>query len=258
MKQNYEFPYHFSDRTQDAIVNVQTSIENDELVVQVEITDFQANTQIDTAIEFEGSETFYRSLHILKESRDSIRLPYKSLSAKLSYSIWLIAKEEGQIELDGLSDFHEKGDCIGLLHKDVIVLEHDNGVAGLIKVAQTTNDTIDYDLASDWITIKLPAATYKEFNHWHKDPRNTPMALASFGFGCIQYAILQALSKEDHKLSKWWETISLMLEEHGYDLEEFSEDEVPGATNKILKNCIHEMIIANSPINEESDSNSLS
>lgn len=258
MKQNYEFPYHFVDRSKDGIVLVQTTFEQEELAVQIDILDYYNNDLIDTAIEFEGSDTFYRSLYILDKPKTVIRIPNQLLGSKIQYYVWLIAREEGEFGIDGIKDFHEKGDCLGMLKKDVITLEPDNGVAGLIKVAKTPTDAIQYDLTSNWITIYLPEDTYKEFNHWHKDPVNTPMALACFGFGCLQFAIIQALNNEEHKQSVWWQTISQMLESHGYDLDELSPADVPGATNKILNNCIHAMIVANAPVNDDNDSNSLS
>jgi hypothetical protein len=133
----------------------------------------------------------------------------------------------------------------------------EEGFSGLIKIAPTVNDTIAYDLTSDWITIELPKETYEKFYPWQKDDSTIPFALASLGNSCIQFAIIKALKDEEYKEKKWWETITKLLINKGYSVDDLGEDDVPGATNKILGNCIQEMVNAATPDVDHGDTSIL-
>ncbi len=218
---------------------------------------YEFNESVDVIIEVESSQTFYRKLFVLTESKSTVKIKYDHLGSKVEYTILLISKQDGDIEINGQSDYYELGDCVGVLEKNTIAFIEEEGFSGLIKIAPTEKNTIAYDLTSDWITIELPKATYEKFYPWQKDDSTIPFALASLGNSCIQFAIIKALKDEQYKEKKWWETISKLLSDKDYSVDDLGEDEVPGATNKILGNCIQEMVNAATPDVEHGDTSIL-
>jgi len=257
MKTNYDFPYQFLDLTSASETYIETKFDNTELVISVDLGDYKFNESVDVIFEVEASQTFYRRLFVLSESKSTVKINYNLLGSKLDYTILLISKQDGDIELNGQSDYYELGDCVGVLEKNSIIFEEEAGFSGLIKIAHTSDDTIAYDLTSDWITIKLPKETYLRFIPWHNDDKHTPFALASLGNSCIQFAIIKALNNDAYKEKKWWETITKLLSDKGYSVYDLGEDDVPGATNKILGNCIQEMVNAATPDVDQGDTSIL-
>lgn len=247
MKTNYDFPYQFLDFTNEGLRYVETKFEDTELVILIDLGEYEFNESIDVILEVESSQTFYRKLFVLSENKSTVKIKYDQLGSKVDYTILLISKQEGDIEINSQSDFYEFGDCIGIIEKDTILFIEEEGLSGLIKIAPTSNDTIAYDLTSDWITIELPKETYEKFYPWQKDDSTIPFALASLGNSCIQFAILKALNNDGLKEKKWWETITKLLADKGYPVDDLEEEQVPGATNKILGNCIQEMVNAATP-----------
>jgi hypothetical protein len=53
---------------------------------------------------------------------------------------------------------------------------------------------------------------------------------------------MKALNDSEYKEKKWWETITKLLEDKDYSVDDLGDDDIPGATNKILGNCIQEMV----------------
>lgn len=257
MKTNYDFPYQFLDMTRTGESYIESKFEDTELVISIDLDEYEFNESVDVIFEIEASETFYRRLFVLSESKSTVKIKYDQLGSKVEYSILLISKQDGDIELNGQSDYYELGDCVGILEKNTIAFIEEEGFSGLIKIAPTINDTIAYDLTSDWITIELPKETYEKFYPWQKDDSTIPFALASLGNSCIQFAIIKALKAEEYKEKKWWETISKLLSEKGYSVDDLGEDDVPGATNKILGNCIQEMVNAATPDVDQGDTSIL-
>ena len=257
MKTNYDFPYHFSDQTDLGICSIETEFGNTELILSIDLGEYESNEKIDVVLEVESTQTFYRKLIVLSESKSTVKINYDQLGSKVDYTILLISKQDGDIEINGQSDYYEFGDCVGVLEKNTIGFVEEEGFSGLIKIAPTVNDTIAYDLTSDWITIELPEDTYEKFYPWQKDDSTIPFALASLGNSCIQFAIIKALKDGEYKEKKWWETITKLLTDKGYTVDDLGEDDVPGATNKILGNCIQEMVNAATPDVEQGDTSIL-
>ena len=257
MKTNYDFPYRFFDLTSSGDSYIETKHVENELQMLIDLGAYKMNESIDVVLEVESSQTFYRELFVLSECKSNIKIKYDALGSKVNYIILLVSKKDGEITVDGQDDYYEFGDCVGVLEKNSIVLIEENGFSGLIKIAPSVNDTIAYDLTSDWITIELPKATYEKFYPWQKDDSTIPFVLASLGNSCIQFAIIKALSNGEYKEKKWWETISNLLNDKGYTVEDMGVDDVPGATNKILGNCIQEMVDAATPNVEQSDTSIL-
>lgn len=257
MKTNYDFPYHFSDQTDLGICSIETEFGNTELILSIDLGEYESNEKIDVVLEVESTQTFYRKLIVLSESKSTVKINYDQLGSKVDYTILLISKQDGDIEINGQSDYYEFGDCVGVLEKNTIGFVEEEGFSGLIKITPTVNDTIAYDLTSDWITIELPEDTYEKFYPWQKDDSTIPFALASLGNSCIQFAIIKALKDGEYKEKKWWETITKLLTDKGYTVDDLGEDDVPGATNKILGNCIQEMVNAATPDVEQGDTSIL-
>jgi hypothetical protein len=257
MKTNYDFPYQFLDMRTLGESYVETKFEETELVISIDLGEYEFNENVDVIFEVEASQTFYRRLFVLPERKSTLKIKYDQVGSKVEYSILLISNQDGDIEFNGQSDYYELGDCVGLLEKNTIAFIEEEGFSGLIKIAPTINDTIAYDLTSDWITIELPKETYEKFYPWQQDDSTIPFALASLGNSCIQFAIIKALKGEEYKEKKWWETISKLLSEKGYSVDDLGEDDVPGATNKILGNCIQEMVNAATPDADHGDTSTL-
>jgi len=257
MKTNYDFPYQFLDLTNSGVRYLEPMFEDTELAISIDLGEYEFNESVDVILEVESTQTFYRKLFVLSESKSNVIIKYDQLGSKVEYTILLISKQDGDIEINGQSDYHELGDCVGVLEKNTIVFIEEEGFSGLIKIAPTVNDTIAYDLTSDWITIELPKATYEKFYPWQKDDSTIPFALASLGNSCIQFAIIKAIKEGEYKEKKWWETITKLLTDKGYSVDDLGEDDVPGATNKILGNCIQEMVNAATPDVEQEDTSIL-
>ena len=257
MKTNYDFPYQFLDLTSEGVSYLETKFEDTELAISIDLGEYEFNESIDVILEVEATQTFYRKLFVLSESKSTVKIKYDQLGSKVGYTILLISKQDGDIERNGQSDYYEFGDCVGVLEKNIIGFVEEEGFSGLIKIAPTVNDTIAYDLTSDWITIELPEETYEKFYPWQKDDNTIPFALASLGNSCIQFAIIKALKDGEYKEKKWWETITKLLTDKGYTVDDLGEDDVPGATNKILGNCIQEMVNAATPDVEQGDTSIL-
>lgn len=257
MKTNYDFPYHFLDLRKTGESYIETKFEDAELVISIDLHGIEFNESVDVIFEVESSQTFYRKLFVLSESKSTVKIKYDELGSKIDYTILLISKKDGEIEINGQSDFYEFGDCIGIIEKDTISFIEEGGFSGLIKIAPTDYDTITYDLSSDWITIQLPKEAYEKFYPWQMDDNTIPFALASLGNSCIQFAIIKVLSNDAYKEKKWWETITKLLTDKGYSVDDLGEDEVPGATNKILGNCMQEMINAATPEVDHGDTSIL-
>ncbi|MCF8324018.1 MAG: hypothetical protein K9I84_03590 [Leadbetterella sp.] len=257
MKTNYDFPYYFLDLTSPDISYINTKFEETELVITIDLGENELNQGIDVVLEVENTQTFYRRIFVLSESRSTVKIKYNQLGSKVYYTILLLSKQDGEIELNGETDYYEFGDCVGVLEKNTILFEDSEGFSGLIKIARTNEDDITYDLTSDWITISLPTETYDNFLKWQGDDKNTPIALASLGNSCIQFAIIKALKQpEVFNEKKWWQTIESLLTDKGFSVNHLEEDKVPEATNKILGNCIQGMINTLAPeVDNEDPSN---
>lgn len=257
MKTNYDFPYQFLDLTSTDVRYLEPKFEDTELEISIDLGIYEFNESVDVILEVESSQTFYRKLFVMSESKSTVKINYNQLGSKVDYSILLISKKDGDIEINGQSDYYELGDCVGVLEKNTIAIIEEEGFSGLIKIAPTDKDTIAYDLTSDWITIELPKETYEKFYPWQKDDSTIPFALASLGNSCIQFSIIKALKDEQYQEKKWWETITKLLTDKGYSVDDLGEDDVPGATNKILGNCIQEMVNAATPEVEQRDTSIL-
>jgi len=257
MKTNYDFPYQFLDMTSEGVRYLETRFEDTELSISIDLGEYAFNEYIDIIVEFEASQTFYRKLFVLSESKSTLKIKYDQLGSKVDYTILLISKQDGDIEINGQSEYYEFGDCVGVLEKNTIGFLEEEGFSGLIKIGATINDTIAYDLTSGWITIELPKETYEKFYAWQKDDSTIPFSLASLGNNCIQFAMIKALKDEEYKEKKWWETITKLLTDKGYKVDDLGVDDVPGATNKILGNCIQEMINTATPGVEQGDTSIL-
>lgn len=257
MKTNYAFPYYFLDLVRADVSYIETKFGNTELEILIDLGKYEFSERFDVIIEVEATQTFYRKLFVLSENKSTVKIKYDLLGSKVDYAILLVSKQDGDIELNGQSDYYELGDCIGVLEKNTIAFEEEEGFSGLIKIAPTINDTIAYDLTSDWITIELPKETYEKFYPWQKDDSTIPFALASLGNSCIQFAMIKALKGGEYKEKKWWETISQLLANKDYSVDNLEEDDVPGATNKILGNCIQEMVNAATPDVDHGDTSIL-
>jgi hypothetical protein len=258
MKTNYDFPYKFLNLISSSISYLKIGVKDSHLELTIDLDNYNFNEQVDIVLEVENTQTFYRKLFVLSENNSTININFEHLGSKAMYAIYLVSKIDGEIEINGESDYYEYGDCIGVLEKNSIIYQEENGFSGLIKIAPTEKDNIAYDLTSDWITIELPLKTYEKFYPWQKDDSTIPFALASLGNSCIQFAIFQALNQNHFKEYKWWEFIAKMLEDNGYTVEEMEVDDIPGATNKILGNCIQEMVNAAVPDVDHGDTSILS
>lgn len=258
MKTNYDFPYYFVDLRDSNASYVTHEFKDSIVYFSINLNGFDAIGGINVVLEVENTQTFYRELFVIEENNQVIEIAENQLGTRADYSILLVANQEGNLDLGGQADYYEYGDCVGILEKGSAEFEEDNGLSGLIKLAPTENDTITYDLTSDWLTIELPKNTYEKFFPWQKDEKSIPFSLASLGSGCIQYAILRALKDPEFKDKKWWEIISVLLEDKGYPVDDLADDDVPGATNKILDNCIQAMINAAVPEVDHEDTSTLS
>lgn len=257
MKTNYNFPYHFLDLTKENSNYIKSEIEEMEVKISIDLGEYNLNSDVDILLEVECTNTFYRKSFVLKENKSTFRIRNDQLGSNANYGLYLIAKKEGEIVINDQSDYYEYGDCIGILEKNTIILEEEEGFSGLIKISPTNKDVISYDLTSDWITIELPKNTYEKFYPWQKDNSTIPFALASLGASCVQFAILQAFRQDQFKEYRWWETISKLLEDAGYDIEELDHDAIPGATNQILGNCFQDMANAALPEVDDGDTSIL-
>ena len=263
MKLTYDFPYSFLNLTNSGERYLESIIESTEIVISIDLSPYQFNEfnesieSLDIVLEVESSQTFYRKLFLLSKEKSTIRINLDLLGTKIDYSILLISNKDGEIHINNRNEFYEFGDCIGVLEKDTISFIEEEGISGLLKIAPTIFDTISYDLSSDWLLIRLPNKTYEKFFAWQKDDSSIPFALASLGNGCIQFAIHKALNNHDLKGKIWWETIAKLLIDNGYSIDEFEEDQIPGATNKILGNCFQLMINAATPDVDQKDTSIL-
>jgi hypothetical protein len=243
MKTNYDFPYTFRDYTKLEICKVTAKSEDNNLEILVDVlSKFHPN--VDVVFEIECSETFYRNLCVLSEGQNTLKFKLEDLGDVVEYNVLMLARMEGEIEIEGIIDFFERGDYIGILDSNKIALIDQTGVSGLIKISRGDSNAISYDLTADWITVRLPANTYEIFSHLHKDDNLTPFFLASIGSGCIQFALSLALKDSQYRDSKWWKTIEVLLESNGYSIDEMDEYDVPGATDIILGNCFHGLVKA--------------
>lgn len=245
MKLNYTFPYNFIDKRDQNVTIVNAELIDSDIIITIDLRDIHFSEKIDILLELENTQTFFRKHYIISKSNSTVIFPYCLIGSKIDYSILLVVKEEGYLELDGCLDFYEYGDCIGILEKNTIIFEEEEDLSGLIKISPSENDKISYDLTSDWITIELPKETYEKFYPWQQDEKSIPFALASLGMSCIQFAITKTLLDDSKNQDrKWLESICKLLEENGYDIKELEIDDIPGVTNKILGNCIQRMVNA--------------
>ena len=247
MKTNYNFPYNFLDLTNSDKSYVSFSNNGNNLCISVDLNEYEANINYDVILEVSASQTFFRKLFVLKDKQYSVDIDLEFLGSKVDYSILLVANTDGEIELNGELDYYQLGDCIGVLEKSNFTIEEEDGLSGFIKIAPSIKDTIAFDLSSDWLTILLPQETYEKFCFWQNNENNIPFGLSSFGSNCIQFAIIKGLKESEFQEKKWWEAISNMLLASGYSVDEMGEEDIPGATNKILGNCIQNMFNATMP-----------
>lgn len=257
MKFNYDFPYSFKDFSNEGIEFIEIDYEQNDIVISIINLPTVAD-EIDIVLEVENTQTFFRKVYIINDDRNSVRISISDVGNKAKYSLTLVANKTGVIEFDGYSEFYEFGDCIGLLKNDIISIEKEIGLSGLIKVGSTDNDTISYDLTSDWLTILLPQKSYEKYVVWQHDDDTVPFILASLANSCIQFAIFSA--KNDNKYSDyvWWEIISNSIIKMGYDIEFLDESEIPDITNKFLDNCFQKMLDAALPAIDAEDTSILS
>jgi hypothetical protein len=258
MKTKYDFPYQFLDLTNLEYSIVKFDYTDIELSVNIDLTSFEFIDGTEVVIEFESSQTFFRRLFVLNKKKTEVKIKRSEVGNKLDYSIALVAKEEGDIQINDISDYYEIGDWVGILDKNSVIFSEEDGFSSIIKIASTSSDKIAYDLTSNWITIELPKDTYEVFYPWQKDDNTVPFAMSSLGNGCVQFAILEVLRNPEYRSKVWWEVISKMLHDAGYSPEDISEEQVPGATNIILDNCIQKMINAATPNVENMDTSILS
>jgi hypothetical protein len=258
MKTKYDFPYQFVDLTASEQAVVKFDYSDTTLSVSIDLTAFEFIAGTDVVIEFESSQTFFRKLFVLNKKKTEVELNRSEVGNKLDYSIALVAKEDGNIQINDINDYYEIGDWVGILDRNAVMFSEEEGFSGIIKIASTSRDKINYDLTSNWITIELPKETYEIFYPWQKDENTIPFAMSSLGNGCIQFAILEVLRNQEYKAKVWWEVISKMLQDAGYSPEDISEEQVPGATNVILDNCIQKMIKTATPNVENMDTSILS
>jgi hypothetical protein len=258
MKTNYEFPYFFLDLRNSDKNYLTADLEDSAISFSVDLGTHLIEDQIDVVLEIENTQTFFRKHFVISNKETQITIEENEIGTRADYSLLLVATQDGVLTFGDNSDFYERGDCIGILEKGSVDFEGNNNLSGLIKLAPSDSDTISYDLTSDWLTITLPKETYEKFFPWQKDEKSTPFSLASFGNGCIQFAILRALKDPEFKEKKWAETIISLLETKGYSIEDLGDDDVPGATNKILDNCIQAMIDAAVPEVDHEDTSTLS
>jgi hypothetical protein len=258
MKTKYDFPYQFLDLTNLGYSIVKFDYTDIELSVRIDLTSYEFIDGTEVVIEFESSQTFFRRLFVLNNSKTEVKIKRSEVGNKLDYSIALVAKEDGYIQINDISDYYEIGDWVGILDRNSVIFSEEDGFSSIIKIASTPSDKIAYDLTSNWITIELPKDTYEVFYPWQKDDNTVPFAMSSLGNGCVQFAILEVLRNPEYRSKVWWEVISKMLHDAGYSPDDISEEQVPGATNIILDNCIQKMISAATPNVENMDTSILS
>lgn len=259
MKFNYSFPYRFLNLSDEEKKCVETNFSGNDIImsVAVDMNNVKIDVEkIDIVLEAENTHTFYRKLFIITQGISEFRISRDILGSRVKYALILVARQDGEIEIDynGVksSDYYEGGDCIGLLEKGIMIIENETGenktgLTGLVKISPTEKDLIAYDLTNDWITIEMPKATYEKFYSWQQDNKTAPFAVASLGNNCIQFAIIQALKETQHHDREWWETLQNLLQYEGYEIDDMDISDIPGATNKILGNCIQSMIDAAVP-----------
>lgn len=122
MKTNYDFPYQFLDLTSEGVRYLETKFEDTELAISIDLGEYEFNESIDVILEVESTQTFYRKLFVLSESKSTVKIKYDQLGSKVDYTILLISKQDGDIEINGQSDYYEFGDCVGVLEKIQLVL----------------------------------------------------------------------------------------------------------------------------------------
>ncbi len=253
MKFNCDFPYIFHNLKSPENNYINFSINNEHLIIDFKYFDYNSfGNNVDIVLEIENTQTFFRRLYKveidpLTNKNKPVEISLQILGDKFEYCLILVSNKNAFIEIDSLTDYYEKGDCIGVLESDIYLLEKNEGLSGLIKVASTTSDSISFDLSSDWITIQIPKNVYDKYYNWQTNTENTPYSLASMGFTSIQFAIFRALEEEALKEKKWWQTISKLMSDIGYSEDELDFNEVPDVTNKILGNCFEVMINSGTP-----------
>jgi hypothetical protein len=259
MKTNIFFPYEFIDETHIESQYVKFNVENDKIVFHIDLGghDFLEHKGIQFAVEINSTQTFYRRLFLIAESPTEFRINSDLLGDRIDCAVYLIAVKDGEIALNGSTDYHESGDYIGVYERCKFDLIEQEGFSGFIKIASTSNDKIVFDLTGAWITIELPQDTFEKYYPWQNDDKTVPVILASLGSSCVQFAILQALKQTSYQEKKWWESISKLLIDHGYNLDQLDDSMIPGATNEILGNCIQGMVNALAPAVEESNTSLL-
>ena len=260
MKTTTKYPYNFYDYTRDGTNFVTYDISENNLNIQVNLETFEffKTRGVDFAIELENTQTFYRELVILTNDKFSLDLEYQNVGDQVKYTLMMIASEEGKIDFgNGVSNFHERGDCIGVLQKDTITLKKERGLTGLIKFARGGN-SIAYDLTNDWITIELPPKTHEQLQVWISDKGAKPYVLSSFATGCIQYALMMAKNEGSFRDRSWFARLSRMTRSKGIDLDEIENYEIPNATNVILGNCMEKMVNTALPTIDTEDLDSFS
>jgi len=256
MKFNIDFPYPFHNITDDEVEYVDLHLTNDELKFQLKNISFHLADKLDVALEISDTQTFYRELFITTEDKLSFTINRKVLGKKTKYSLILVSKVDEEININNQLGYYQKGDCVGVLQKDFVFKSE--GLSGLIKVARSNNDFIEYDLTSDWITITMPGATYDKYVLWQNSDDSIPFILASVASNCLQFALIKALLDNHLKSYDWWNVLEKAIESLDYDLDNFSPDEVPGFIDKFLNHSIHGMLSAALPETDIEDHHILS
>jgi hypothetical protein len=255
MKTNTDYPYNFFDLTNTEVKYISSEVGTDELTINVKLGNYNRHDSIDIVLELENTQTFYRDLFRITENNWSRKMSFNLLGNTIKYTLMMVAKQDGSIEINGDTDYYECGDCIGILEKDSIVLNQEKGLTGLIRFG-IGKDKIAYDLSNDWITIELPEKTHEKLQRWIKHDNSTPFVLASFGNGCIQYSLSEIINSNNIS-GKWQDQLSRLLTANGYNIEELDTYDIPNVANLILGNCIEKMVSTAVPEIESENTESL-
>ena len=77
MKTNYDFPYQFLDMTSEGVRYLETKFEDTELSISIDLGEYEFNENIDVILEVEATQTFYRKLFVLSESKSTVQLAWR-------------------------------------------------------------------------------------------------------------------------------------------------------------------------------------
>jgi len=251
MKNNYEFPYRTYEFVSDAPceVNITESEQSLHFEVFLNETELLQIDKTEIVLEMESSSSMHRSirkLHFTNDQYVCCSIDLELVGTIVEYSVFIVATEDGDIELNGKSEYHEKGDCLGILSSDKHLCDGDV-FSSFIRVNSHGLSNIEYDLSqNDFITIKLPREVYQKYVHWQMDTENTPLIVASMAYPVIQYALFEILHNDGMNEKNWYTILETLLKRSNFLIKDLTIDLIPGAVDQMLDSCINKLIDATS------------